>query len=391
MASPTGSIRTTKRENDYPRFPASPRSHQRQELNDLNGASSGIPIPRMPSSSHSTPSIQTTGLSTIGEGMTSSSSSFHTVIPITTTRSPSGSSLSSHRSHPYSRRPSFPNAPSPQDFQPSSRPSTRDLPKIQLPPPGSSTSLKFESDERNVAPLSNLVIQSPSDRPPVHRSTSMSSNRSIQLPPLHAISGSSSMPQYSPGTAHSHGTRPPSPSMSTEPSPNMYPLRPSYSYGQYSPPEHSPMERTRPVDHYARAASRHPQDVHAYEYDHHSAPAGRIAAPVGGPARQTQYDPYTEQERAVHSSHRRVSPTKYHEAPASPLRSVPPELRGPGPIHDGRYYSSGRYDDDPMRSRSQSYSSVSMRGATDMNPPGDGNSGQNRRLAHLMSEQKRRE
>ncbi|KAK1922990.1 hypothetical protein DB88DRAFT_511561 [Papiliotrema laurentii] len=152
-------------------------------------------------------------------------------------------------------------------------------------------------------------------------------------------------------------------------SPNQYALRPSYTYEQYpTPTGHSPFEEAR-----------------------HRRLSDQYIPPPPQPSRHQQYhEPpqHAFQPPPSHHLHRRHSPQEYREPPSPPLRTLPPEYHAQrASAHPSFYHPQGYFD---INDRSRSLSSVSIRDRrpepVDVNAPG-----QNRRLAHLMSEQKRRE
>jgi len=216
-------------------------------------------------------------------------------------RSPSSSSLSPYRSHPYSRQP------------------PESLPRIHLPAPNSRAPLNVGIPDPS-PPISNLALNSPPWRtepqPRLHRTLS-SSARGLTLPPLHTISpGASTMappPLTSPSSSFERGY--PQPSSS---------LRPSYAGYEPQPPQAGP--------------SRWREDPYASEA---RSPSLR-ALPVS----------------------RSFSPERY------PLYFPPVTATG--------------------RSTNQSTTSRRSEEAEMTREIGSG-TGQNRRVAHLMSEQKRRE
>jgi hypothetical protein len=309
-------------------------------------------------------------------------------------RSPSDSSLSSHRSHPYPRRPS---ASMPLNDRDSAR--DRDLPRIHLPYPGSSGAPPTPSTG-NVPPLSTLALDGSRDRatvPRTHTSNGGGMGRGLNLPPLHSLSSNSppghhqpypydrspsdGFPRtHSPQLPHSsHG--PPPTGRGSRGSPN---LRPSYHYDAYPTPSHtSPIEHEPSLRHYPP-----PPDPYGRPSAHHSSLPPPSAA-AHHPSNREAY--------------RRTSPQDYPEPPSPPLRAVQhdylphaahshshrPSSQSHHPYHQphpGYYPPAEGYPHAHVRlGRSRSHSNSRM---VDEAPAGPG---QNRRIAHLMSEQKRRE
>lgn len=292
-----------------------------------------------------------------------------------TARSPSGSSLSSLRSHPYQST----RVPSPLERRERERDPLREYPRIQLPMPGSSSSYKYAQEPSgSVPPMSSLAIQH-SDRGEVQRRQSpVSSSRGLHLPPLHSLAQPGNSPPHHSirDRPHSAGRSSRIPMRSPSPvphggrrSPNQYALRPSYTYEQYpTPTGHSPYEEAR-----------------------HRRLSDQYIPPPPQPSRHQQYhEPpqHAFQPPPSHHLHRRHSPQEYREPPSPPLRTLPPEYHAQrASAHPSFYHPQGYFD---INDRSRSLSSVSIRDRrpepVDVNAPG-----QNRRLAHLMSEQKRRE
>jgi len=341
--------------------------------------SSSIPIPRLQPSNPPSASAGATSTTNSATSYTSMHSS-QSAQPV---RSPSGSSLSSHRSHPYTRRPSYPSA-SPVDGS-----HGKDLPRIQLPMPNS------------IAPLGMSRMESPStrehsshdrslgNRPSAHRTLSgESAGKGLSLPPLHTIGRDSH-------TSSKHGYSSHSPAFAPYPnsaassrdagreSPAGHGLRPSY-YDAYPTPTHqSPVDYdpySGPPDPYGR-----PQQPTHRHSSHH----------LNQPQHQQTYPPSRSHRPPIpsHSSdHRRISPhvNEYPEPASPPLRSLPPEYRQPQlstrtPHPHAAYYPSATYNDPGGRSRPPTQAS-----RLEIEEPQNG-PGQNRRIAHLMSEQKRRE
>lgn len=312
-------------------------------------------------------------------------------------RSPSSSSLSSYRSHPYyqsGRRASIP--------QSSSIESTSNLSnRIQLPPPNSLAPLKVGMHERSPAhemlPLSNLGLGSPSN-PPHQISGHPGPRRTpsgLSLPPLHTLTAPMSG-RISPGIPNSLHTptsmgppslnRPESPSGSGRNSPR------SFSTGTLRP---------------------------SYAYDSSTGPTAHIVSPVTASSPQWRQEYFFQSGRNSRAP-RVVSPPTAHTEHSPPLRSIhhaPPRAVGPSAYSPEKYYGDPSYGqgiEPPYRptgtrhpphsvaagavgrARSDSAPSTRRSGAPDEGEgmPGareGGGQGQNRRLAHLMSEQKRRE
>ena len=268
---------------------------------------------------------------------------------------PSSSSLTAFRSHPYTR-PSISN-PSPTERE-------SNMHRIHLPPPNSSAPLNIimqhpeaSSATNCAAPLSSLAPHSP----PARQLRRTDSNRGIQFPPLHTLSGASPPGKHSPSSmgppAVSGQSTSPGSSGRTSPTGPAYPppLRPSYAaaYEHYHHVRRSPPWRDEPESPYTPHSHREPMAAR----DH-----SEYADPISPPLR--------------------ALPSDFRPPPSQPHHSYYPATAHP-------HYTGGHHE-----GRSRSHSSASLRGGARDDEPSQGITGgvgHNRRLAHLMSEQKRRE
>ncbi|WWC98700.1 hypothetical protein V866_005593 [Kwoniella sp. B9012] len=443
MTSPVKTSRSTdfsppKKSNLYPSTSTSTdlgdhRSHHYKSTEEKNmTASVPINIPRMPpslpSSSHQPQQQQ------LRDSYERSSYPQSSRLTEPRHRSPSSGrsppiSHSYTRSHPYPRRTSSTSQPERERERERDR---EQLPRIHLPPPNSIASLKFSERNDQLSPIerefpslstSNQHESSwrngSSDRPQLHRipsGGSVGKSAGISLPPLHSISRSPTLPP-------SLSMPPPPPSLDASSSagstargsPRMYP--PNIRAG-YNPYETAHQQRRSPS-----AGGGPPPKLREREYEH------QAVSTVGQSRRSSREDLYEQHRRPSithiqttvalpnhppnhphhhpHNQHHPSSvPIHGYDIPSPPLRALPPSsmpaLAYPPPYG---HRNGGGGDGSAILARSRSHSSTSgfSRGgpvgmeADDSMGMGVGvggvapTAGQTRRLAHLMSEQKRRE
>ncbi|WVR08507.1 hypothetical protein IAU60_005562 [Kwoniella sp. DSM 27419] len=258
--------------------------------------------------------------------------------------------------------------------------------------------------------------------PPPHRShsgTTGSGKSGISLPPLHSISRRSpSLPPPIPPSNGSANSMPPpsiesSSGSSTRPSPSAYhshPLGPSYvPYGPGEPGQRMPSGNGLGHPH---AHSRPPSREHDYRQAQSRNHGGlhqsqlppqhyRIAV-----EREREWERERErareelhdlQQRHHHPAHSHSTvpkpnqPSHAYDLSSPPLRALPPSSMPPVP-YGAAYLDRVAAAGGMGRPRSQSTASgMSRPGGTHDGRDSDPTPGQSRRLAHLMSEQKRRE
>ncbi|WRT70587.1 uncharacterized protein IL334_007585 [Kwoniella shivajii] len=353
-------------------------------------------------------------------------------------RSPTISSSYSHnRSHPYPPRRLSSNS---QPERERERERERDvtLPRIHLPPPNSLGSLKFpERDRENnyqhqLSPLERefpLSIQSQnesssasasswrnpsgSDRPVINRIPSEGSigkSGGISLPPLHSISGSPILAPPSSSLSMSIGSNnhmpPPnfdSSSSSGRASPRGYSSTniSRQNYGPYD--THRSSQRRSPGastnagssklrDHEIRQSqSRHLREPSREELFHSSSRRGSLPHSTVPLPNHSSSHRYQNQNQHQHQHHSHA-----YEIPSPPLRALPPSSMPPVSYVSSYGHRSAQGSGSSLaRSRSHSATSGFSRHGMDIDESGASEiaptPGQSRRLAHLMSEQKRRE
>ena len=334
-------------------------------------------------------------------------------------RSPSSSSVSSYRSHPYSRQTSQNLNQAMGTGKSSPREVDRDaLPRIQLPPPNSRDRIRIDTTPSGSYPkLSALNLHSPQDRLSEF-STPTYSSSAFQLQSIFALSGSgtagpSSSKHGDERTKVSLRSPPIQEPLRTSPQvrPGMGPLRPSYTGEQQhakaslpqQPPSSkhlaSPWNKERDLDRFydreyssqrdlIRDRSRDGSDL---ESPHSSYVRD---SPHSLPARHTIQHPPPQSSHQVRPQHPLDTPELSSEPPSPPLRALPSGYTTSPRQHP--YFSSRvpRFVDGRARSHSATATVPGraapspVSGSGSQNP---GTAGQNRRLAHLMSEQKRRE
>ncbi|WVF67987.1 hypothetical protein IAT40_002749 [Kwoniella sp. CBS 6097] len=335
-------------------------------------------------------------------------------------RSPSSYS-SSYRARPYPRRSSSNSQP-------------EQLPRIHLPPPGSGGSLGFSTDsipispgEREFPPISTIQHESSwrssVDRPQIHRMPSGSgggSRSGISLPPLHSISAgqSPSMPPPMPPPSLSSSAGP-----SGRASPRIYPPTTASmshdpnggsrtNHASYEPYSHHSTGRSPAAgsaslreresrsehNHVQGQAPAHQHHSHAHSHGYHHAHEHHHLRPELERGRDGPYEyPHHPRDGAAHSTvpmpNQAQGPMHHpYEMSSPPLRALPPSSIPPAMPYGAVYHRGATL----VRSRSQSSASGISRIPGEM---GDDlaqrdiapTPGQSRRLAHLMSEQKRRE
>ncbi|WWC65148.1 uncharacterized protein I303_107762 [Kwoniella dejecticola CBS 10117] len=339
-------------------------------------------------------------------------------------------SHSYNRSHPYPRRTSSTSQPEKERERERDR-ERENQPRIHLPPPTSMGSFKFSESstshqlspiEREFPSLSTGKSESTwrgtiSDRPQVQRippGGSAGKSGGISLPPLHAISGSPTLPPPSLGMSgiQSHPIDASSSGPSGRGSPRVYPpnIRPGYNpYESLHSQRGSPgtgqsqlreREREREYEFEQQAAkNRQPQPpserYHApsreefYDMHQRSSTVPMPNHPSAMPPIHHQQQP---QNHNHHSQHPHHHAAHTYDMPSPPLRALPPSSMPPtgyGPPYGHRGGAS------LARSRSHSTASGFARPGGMEVDDGPGSvaptPGQSRRLAHLMSEQKRRE
>lgn len=300
--------------------------------------------------------------------------------------------------------------------------------RILLPPPGSTAPLNLpearERDHReqrehrdhrdhrdhrereSIPPISALALRSPtwrSSRPSLNRGHSGTSSGTrpgssgLQLPPLHSMSSASSPSAPTSSTLPTPTTSMPAPPLpppgesppprGPSPKPPFHSLRPSY-YELQAPPVPPPSHST----------PHQPQNSRQIHHSHSHSDSRTLPSPHGrhSPNRDTRFWDASSRAEPPHpqqQQHRYERDLALDTSP--PLRALPYHERGyyapqPPIVHPGPPPSgvSGRVG------RMRSYS-----GASNMARPAGMEDevevketpGQSRRLAHLMSEQKRRE
>ncbi|OCF31743.1 hypothetical protein I316_06550 [Kwoniella heveanensis BCC8398] len=353
--------------------------------------------------------------------------------PPSSGRSPSSYS-SSYRAHPYPRRSSSNSQP-------------EQLPRLHLPPLGSGGSLPFSNSadskpispgEREFPPISTIQHESSwrssVDRPQIHRMPSgggTGGRSGISLPPLNSISGRQS-PSMPPPMTQNSGVPPSSLNSSAGPSgrasPRVYPPATAtmshdsngssrFNHSTYDPYPHqnsgrspaagpSTLREREPRPEHNHVQGQVPALQHGHGHSH-----GHI---YGHPHAHESYRLRNEHERARdgtydHSQRHSRDPGAHSTVPmpnqaqqspmhhpyemsSPPLRALPPSSMPPAMLHGAVYHRGGTL----VRSRSQSSASGLSRMPGDMSDEMAQREvaptpGQSRRLAHLMSEQKRRE
>lgn len=271
-------------------------------------------------------------------------------------------SLSSYRSHPYPRRHSVSTQAA----------STHEDPRIYLPPPNSAAPLQVLHEHRDRDRDRDHEQRSPHDardrdrewhdrRPSLGRAHSdRYGDRGFQLPSFATFSASSSAGPLTPtgnmGPPSSLPTT--SPGGSRAASPKMYPLgglRPSYSY---EPGTNGSGSRQNLSVSTNGPTSSYRNDPSPSRYNERTSPPLK---PVGNGYGSDQYMPPRQSRSHVNLSAQHSGRARSHSA-ASALSN----------------YSGGQEGDwaGPQTPQPQ---------------PSNGGGGQNRRVAHLLSEQKRRE
>ncbi|KAK8850433.1 hypothetical protein IAR55_004351 [Kwoniella newhampshirensis] len=333
--------------------------------------------------------------------------------PASVGRSPPSLSSSSYRTHPYSR----------QMAQPASKASKPEtLPRIHLPPPNIGGSMKYSPSSDSHSPrdrefpsltsLETWRSRVGERRPSISRLPSGGKIGSgISLPPLHSMTGGSAISPNLPPAIPSSNMPPPSlessAGSSSRASPRFGPptvissnsahsgtavapnLRPSYGF------EHRPSRRSPS----AGAGSRYPEYSESERRREFERERER-----GQAYEAVQHSRGHTYAHHAHSHSHSHSQGPY-DMPSPPLRALPPSSL---PLVLGSYMAGGYRGPGghsvPNLTRPRSQSSTSG-----LSRPGAGTSaseegpegmvgrempptpGQSRRLAHLMSEQKRRE
>ncbi|WVW80971.1 hypothetical protein I302_102962 [Kwoniella bestiolae CBS 10118] len=390
-----------------------PTEEKRKDMTASASAPIPINIPRMPPSSSSNhhrdsyerPTQSRSSRETRGESPSSG-------------RSPT-ISHSYTRSHPYSRRTSSTSQPEREQERDRER---EPLPRIHLPPPNSIAPLKFSSSENSSHQLSPIEREFPSlstsqhdssswrgsDRPQVHRipsGGSLGKSSGISLPPLQSISGSPTLPPPPPQPL----SMPPPSSLDSSSgstareSPRMYPpnLRERATYNPYETahqqrrsPSAGPSklrgERERVYDHQHQHQLQNRQmdqyQPHDDMYEPHRRPSSS-APHIGSTV------PLPNDHPSSLPPHRPYHPQGY-DISSPPLRALPPSSMPPMAYVPPYGHRGGGVN--LARSRSQSATAGYPRpGPLEGGDESAGGvaptPGQTRRLAHLMSEQKRRE
>ncbi|WWC92184.1 uncharacterized protein L201_007138 [Kwoniella dendrophila CBS 6074] len=265
---------------------------------------------------------------------------------------------------------------------------------------------------------------------------SVGKSAGISLPPLHSISGSPTLPppigNMPPPSSVDNNASSASGSASTaRTSPRLYPPnlgRPSYS--PYEPPLGHPSSKRSPSSGVSKLRERERDTERSLEYEQqqHQAIHSQARQPppyekyqTHEPSREELYElhrrsssqstvPLPNQSSSLplsnhHHHHQQQHQMQYphhhhqiqgYDMPSPPLRALPPSAMPPMPYVSPYGHRGGGGGTHLARSRSQSATSgYGIRPGLEGEQGGMGNvaptPGQSRRLAHLMSEQKRRE